>query len=461
MLRNVKSRLPQTPPSKVKVAGKPAKPSASAAAPRSPSWQPKLDRALADKHLSDTEWLQLGSEMAQAAPGVVPPRGLLEAYVNKRVGFDPFAASGAGQLLQMHGYDVPARSFKANGQTVAPTVVLRHVAEGNAAETDPTFEALSQRVKRPDAELRLAVVDGGFAAHPMLRDNLRAEGKATKAGQTLGVQFGTFTDLERQQGAHHGTHVAGIATRGTPRIQASLYAVPLGVVGDPQAKKKDSSVSQVREAMEAAAKGGASVVNVSIETFVTPGEVNQYRALMKKHPSTLFVLGAGNDGYALGSASQGAKTLAESLKAPNLAVVGASDAAGERWAQSNTSAKWVDLAARGEHIASASETGQGLVRESGTSMAAPNVSNLAAKCRLLNPALTPAQVVKLLTVTSDAQRSWKGQVASGGTVNAERAMQAAAALALIADGATRAQALTMLGLPAAERTRLTKALEAL
>lgn len=432
-------------------------------APRPEGWQPArgastLDRALADRHLSDAEWGQVGDDLARAPADA---RRLLEAYVDAGVRFDPFAAGSAVGLLQEQGYDVPPRLDPDTGRARAPRVDLQQVVEGTVTEVDAAFEALSQLVGRGRAEVRVAIVDGGFSAHPLLEDNLRGERRARQPGAPVGTALGTFTDLERLHGAHHGTHVAGIATRGTSRIQASLFAVPLGVDGDPQARGKPGGVAQVREGLEAAAKSGAPVVNVSIECFVTPAEAAKFKAIVERHPDTLFVFGAGNDGVELGTSPRGPATLAESFKLPNLVVVGASAPDGGRWPDSNTSGRWVDLAARGQHIASADGDGEGLTRESGTSMAAPNVSNLAAKCRLLHPGLTPAQVVKLLSATSDAHRTWKGQVGSGGTVNAERAMRAAATLALVAGGATQAQALAKLALPAAERTRLARILGAL
>jgi subtilisin family serine protease len=446
----------------------PAKPAAAAPKDAKPAgWTPKakanaLERALADRQVTDAEWRTVAPELRGTALGAPENRRLLEAYVNKGVGFDAGASEGARQLLADKGFDVPGRAPDAKGTLQPREVNLKHVLEGTVAEPDETFHALSALVGGAKS-LRVAIVDGGFAAHPILADNLAGDRAAAKAaaGAPIGRRLGDFTALEQQHGARHGTHVAGIATKGTERIQASLFAVPLEVPDDPEAANKPARASRLPAALEAAAKTGASVVNVSIESFVSPEEAARYRAVMEQHPDTLFVFGAGNDGYELGTATEGDKTVVESFRLPNMVVVGASLPDGGRWSQSNTSAQWVDVAARGHAIASASSTGAGLIPESGTSMAAPNVSNLAAKCRLLNPGLEPAKLVKLLQATSDAHWSWKGQVASGGTVNADRAMTGAAALALVAKGTPLPQALELLRVPADERAKLSEALAGL
>lgn len=440
----------------------PKKPATSEEPPKATGWAAKpnarsasLQRALADQKVTDAEWKALGPELQKSQLGAPENRQLLEAFASPNVRFDARAAEQAQQVLVAKGYDVSRPGLSA--------AELKHLTEGNVAEADLTFEALSQAVGADQATGEVAIVDGGFHAHPMLADNLAGDGKAAKAAQgtAIGQRFGKFTALEQEAGAHHGTHVAGIATKGTSQIQASLFAIPLEVPDDPQAAQKLAGPSPLPDALEAAAKSGAPVVNVSIESFVTPEEAQRYRQVMEQHPDTLFVFGAGNDQYELGSATEGDKSVVESFRLPNMVVVGASNPDGGRWGKSNTSEKFVDLAARGHAINSASSKGPGLIMESGTSMAAPNVSNLAAKCRLLHPALTPAKVVKLMAATSDAHHSWKGQAASGGTINADRAMQAAATLALVDKGTALPRAMEELGIPLLERSKVAEALSRL
>jgi subtilisin family serine protease len=436
-------------------------------APPGPGAQPPAADELAavarDTRITDAEWRTRLQPHLERQPLESPElRRFLDVFANGKMKFEGAAAAGAAALLRKHGYEVPDRGSGVE-------LDVRVVADGNAAAPDPTFEALCERLGATASRISIAVVDGGFSRHPMLDDNLSADGKTLRAayGAALGQAFGKRSPDAEREGAIHGTHVAGIATRGTSRIQASLFAVPLATAAEasgepaPAPVRTPPSRQPLALALEQAAAGGARVVNVSIETFVTPREVAALKKVMERHPDTLFVFGAGNDRYELGSAAEGDKTLVEQLKLPNLAVVGASYPDGGRWGDSNFGAAYVQLAARGHLIASADGDGDGFVVLSGTSMATPNITNLAAKCRILAPALTPAQLIALMMATSDAHPTWKDAAASGGTVNPERAMTAAAAFALVTRGKTPSAALDALEVPAAERPPIERALEAL
>jgi subtilisin family serine protease len=62
---------------------------------------------------------------------------------------------------------------------------------------------------------------------------------------------------------------------------------------------------------------------------------------------------------------------------------------------------------------------------SGTSMAAPYVTQVVDQVRETNPELTPAQVKKLVVETVDEKAFLKGKVKSAGVVNLDRAVLAA------------------------------------
>ncbi len=108
---------------------------------------------------------------------------------------------------------------------------------------------------------------------------------------------------------------------------------------------------------------------------------------IKRAPNTLFVCAAGNsnsDASFLGD-------VPPSLHLPNLVAVGAVDQAGEETSFTSYG-ETVLLDANGYQVPSY-VPGGAVLMESGTSMASPNVVNLAAKLIALDPKLTPEQTI--------------------------------------------------------------------
>jgi subtilisin family serine protease len=87
------------------------------------------------------------------------------------------------------------------------------------------------------------------------------------------------------------------------------------------------------------------------------------------------------------------------LRLPNLLTVGAVDAQ-DRFTTFTSTGANVSLYANGYRIPSLVPGGQ-TIEFSGTSMAAPQVANLAAKLFALRPELTPAEVVELIRANAD------------------------------------------------------------
>jgi subtilisin family serine protease len=174
------------------------------------------------------------------------------------------------------------------------------------------------------------------------------------------------------------------------------------------------------------------------------------KALIARHPDVLFVAAAGNDNRALDSYDPNSFLCDNDL--PNLAVVAASDARGERASFSNYG-KTATLAARGTDVLS-TIPGASYNRISGTSMAAPAVVNAAAKCLLLDPGLSPAQLKSLLADTSDKSAKWAGADQAGGVIDPARAFELAALTGLARRGSTLDAAADRLGLFGTQRTAL-------
>jgi subtilisin family serine protease len=176
------------------------------------------------------------------------------------------------------------------------------------------------------------------------------------------------------------------------------------------------------------------------------------RELMARHPNVLFVAAAGNDSRPLEQLDPSKDLAANSL--PNLVVVAASDAEGRPASMTNYG-KTANLAAQGADVMS-TIPGAGYSRMSGTSMAAPQVTNLAGRMLVLDPALSPTALKRLMADSSDVRADWQGKVASGGTINMERATRLAGLTGLVRGGKTVEQAADQLGLWGTERQKLVK-----
>lgn len=143
-------------------------------------------------------------------------------------------------------------------------------------------------------------------------------------------------------------------------------------------------------------------------------------AVNQANDHTLLVIAAGND--SMDNDKYGA--FPTNLNIPNKISVAASNGYRELADFSNYGATKVDVAAPGVGIISTS-VNQDMMPMSGTSQAAPFVTNVAARVKDINPKLTAVQIKKIIMETVD-KKSWlKGKVLSEGVVNLNRALKAA------------------------------------
>ena len=111
---------------------------------------------------------------------------------------------------------------------------------------------------------------------------------------------------------------------------------------------------------------------------------------MASAPGILFVAGAGNED----NSADFQEYIPAGLSLPNLITVGAVDRAGQETSFS-TFGKTVVVHANGFEV-DGPVPGGVRMKLSGTSMASPQVTNLAAKLLALQPTLTPAQLKALI-----------------------------------------------------------------
>lgn len=117
-------------------------------------------------------------------------------------------------------------------------------------------------------------------------------------------------------------------------------------------------------------------------------------------------------------------SIAKWFDAHNLIVVAATVERKSLGKFSNYGAKSVDVAAPGYQISSYYPEG-GEFTASGTSMAAPYVTNTAARMLEINPKLSPRNLKKMILATVDKKDFLKDKVKTSGIVNPDRATKAA------------------------------------
>jgi subtilisin family serine protease len=217
----------------------------------------------------------------------------------------------------------------------------------------------------------------------------------------------------------HGTHVAGIAAAGNPYAKLLCARISFDYRTPPQpmtheiAKRWADGYGRTAKYFEAA---GVRVVNMSwgwtfreIESGLEANGVGAsaedraklagemldileagLEGAIENSPGILYVCAAGNDDNDVAFD----RVIPSSWDLPNLLVVGAVDQAGDP-TSFTSGGKTVRVYASGFEVESYVPGGSRLPM-SGTSMASPQVCNLAGKVFAVKPKLTPVEVVALI-----------------------------------------------------------------
>ena len=217
----------------------------------------------------------------------------------------------------------------------------------------------------------------------------------------------------------HGTHVAGIAVEGNPHARVTAVAMHWSNRVEPKKPGEERSrrtAAAYRAAVDAFRKAGARVVNMSWRygpqlheqalAWHNIGGSPQERRDIANHlfgiekqaleeaiagaPEILFVAGAGNED----NDADFSRYIPAGLELPNLITAGAVDQSGTETAFS-TFGRTVAVHANGFEVMSYVPGGEKM-KFSGTSMASPQVANLAAKLFAMKPELTPVQARALI-----------------------------------------------------------------
>jgi subtilisin family serine protease len=225
-------------------------------------------------------------------------------------------------------------------------------------------------------------------------------------------------DIELFANYIHGTHVAGIASKGNPaarllvgRITFDYHLIPEMPTVE-QAHKDvaadqatvdyfkahnvrvvnmswGGSLSDVEDALEKNGVGDPAERKKEAREIFDIGRDGLLAAL-KSAPDILFITAAGNSDNDVNFD----EVIPSSFDLPNLITVGAVDAAGDETSFTSFG-KNVAAYADGFEVESPIPGGTTL-KLSGTSMASPEVTNLAAKLFALDPSLKPSDVIDLI-----------------------------------------------------------------
>jgi hypothetical protein len=236
-----------------------------------------------------------------------------------------------------------------------------------------------------------------------------------------------YDELGIVDGYAHGTHVAGIAARGNPAIRLSYVRMTYDN-GNPHMPPTDQLVQDLVSSEVAAVQWFKDhhirVVNMS--WWGTPsiyekdlaangiGKDAAERKQLARHyfeierdgllaalnsaPEILFVTIAGNNN----ADNAFEEVIPSSFRLPNLIVAGAVDNAGSETGFTSYGDN-VAVHAEGQAVESV-VPGGAKVKMTGTSMAAPQVTNLAAKLLAIDPKLSPSEVIDLIRRGSDTSR---------------------------------------------------------
>jgi thermitase len=231
----------------------------------------------------------------------------------------------------------------------------------------------------------------------------------------------------------HGTHVSGTiaATQnngvGIAGVASNVKIMAIRVVPD----DSDELDSNIIEGFKYAANMGAKIINCSFGKKKNEGGmiVRDVMNEIGARYGVLMVVSAGNDSMAPWQYANNDKEpkYPASFDSANMLVIASSTSSGGLSSFSNIGKVTVDVASPGSSIYS-TMPGDSYGMASGTSMAAPNASGVAAMVRGYFPHLSVAQVKEVLMSSVTKVSSLSNKMASGGRLNLKQALEKAATI---------------------------------
>ncbi len=281
-------------------------------------------------------------------------------------------------------------------------------------------------------EVVVAVLDSGVDfTHVDLKGNMWT--RPANVPAYADDELGTFNDINGYNGTDkiadpmddngHGTHCAGIIGaegdngEGITGINQKVKIMPLKFLGRGGMGTTEDAIEAINYAIDRKKNG----VNVRIIS-ASWGSTSKSKALEDTiraagDAGILFIAAAGNDG----SNNDSRPHYPSNYDLPNVISVAALDRNDRLAGFSNFGVKTVHIAAPGKDILSTWLNGA--YREaSGTSMATPYVSGVAALIIAAEPKITMEKLRERLLSTADKIDSLDGKVATGGRICAANAI---------------------------------------
>lgn len=305
-----------------------------------------------------------------------------------------------------------------------------YIGEYTATPNDPDYYLQYDAMKCIDApeawdhsrgnnNVVVGVIDSGIqGTHPDLYDNLWINPNPNQFGYINDIHGYNFEEHKGgtpTDGYGHGTHVSGIVgATGNNGVGVSgvNWDVSLAWM---QVGTLEPKTECIIEALNYANLHNITITNNSYTVDSSPlleEAIKNYKGL--------FVVAAGNN---YGRNIDTNKICPASLDLPNIITVASTDSQDQLSYFSNIGPNSVDLAAPGSDIYSTG-IGSTYVYKSGTSMAAPQVAGVAALLKSEYPNLTTAQLKSAILDGADPIPQLDGKVATGGRLNAYKALQA-------------------------------------
>lgn len=331
-----------------------------------------------------------------------------------------------------------------------------------------------------EQEVIVAVLDSGVSSHPDFGNNLgpNSTGRILPGWNTV-LNSGAATNLIDSCGSGHGTHVAGIigaaggpsCSGGTSETGKTCMTVedcapgcvggsmaaqlcvtnddcPGGTCGVPACAAVGVAgvswgvhllpvkiltgctgmASDLSEGIIWAADNGADIINLSVQFNLTQqASITAMQAAVNyaHEQGVLLVAATGNQDNCSNGQPPANDTVCYPARMPNVLAVSASDNNDLLWNLSNYGNE-VDVAAPGKDIRSTINNGSyGYI--SGTSMATPHVSGLAALIKSYVPDLTNVELEEIIIATVEDRGGTGWDIQFGfGRINAHKALLAAA-----------------------------------